>query len=278
MRLLSLSLVLVWAVVLSQAIVTPITFDELKSDKHLKLVLFHDPDSDVSRDSLSSLEDLSEMKEFVDLGYRFQVCDTSLPPNHQAKTNKLEGSFFTHTPEAGIASFGKTLTIDGFREFHNFRSLVIEEDNVHTVDNIEDIFKLTESKPVFLKMFEQWCGHCKHMKKHFQAASQKDGQKVHFVEVECSASVHGGWWARLSSLWSNNPGDTCGQFGVRGYPTVKLLAKIDGKYMVHDYKGARTFAALQEFGSDPFNAAGDEWSPYSGYVPEKGSSGDDKEL
>jgi len=102
-------------------------------------------------------------------------------------------------------------------------------------------------------MYEQWCGHCKKMKKHFQYASAQEGNTVHYVEVECSAA-----------------GNTCAQFGVQGYPTVRLLAKTGDKdYKVYAYDGARTHGALAEFGKNALEvASAGKFEAYTGIVPE----------
>ena len=140
----------------------------------------------------------------------------------------------------------------------------IDEDNVVTTKKLSKIFRLAEEKPVFLKLFEQWCGHCKKMKKHFQHASMQPKQSVHYVEVECSAA---------------DP-ELCQQFGVSGYPTVKLLAKTgEGAYKVHTYSGARTHRALSDFGANALKVAkkSGDWKKYKGTVPDLSEEEEEEE-
>lgn len=193
------------------------------------------------------------MSEFNSM-YLFKVCDVSTDENKAARDAGLTGgTVFTHTPEGGIDGFGGTLSADTFRAFHTFRTTEVEGDNVHALTSLEDVFNLAQTKPVFLKMYEQWCGHCKKMKKHFQYASAQDGNTVHYVEIECSAA-----------------GNTCAQFGVQGYPTVRLLAKTgDAEYKVYNYDGARTHGALTEFGQKALEVANaGKFEAYTGIVPD----------
>ena len=244
-------LVLMAVLSATYAAIEPMTFEELEKDTSMKLVLFHDPSVDASNAALAVAEELSNMAEFNQM-YLFKSCDVTDPANKGAADAGLTGgTVFTHTPEAGIDGFGGTLSVESFRSFHEFRVNEVEGDNVSSLSNLDDIFEKAQSKPVFLKLYEQWCGHCKKMKKHFQYASAQANQAVHYVEVECSAA-----------------GNTCEQFGVKGYPTVRLLAKIDGEYKVYDYENARTHGALAEFGANAIDTAGSKFFDYTGIVPD----------
>lgn len=233
------------------AAVEPMTFPELEADTSMKLVLFHDPSVEASNDALAVAEELSTIPEFNSM-YLFKSCDVTMAENKGAADAGLTGgTVFTHTPEAGIDGFEGELTVDSFRSFHEFRTNDIDGDNVKNVKTLEDVFALTETKPVFLKMFEQWCGHCKKMKKHFQYASSQENSSVHFVEVECSAS-----------------GNVCQQFGVNSYPSVRLLSKMGDDYRVYKYEGARTHGALAEFGANALAMADGGWEDYDGVIPD----------
>merc|ERR1712224_543936 len=184
--------------------VKPMTFPELEADTSMKLVLFHDPAVAASNEAMAVATELSEMEEF-NAHYLFKSCDVTTEENKGAADAGLTGgTLFTHTPEAGIDGFDGELTVESFRSFHEFRTNDVDGDYVKNLKSLEDIFALTETKPVFLKMFERWCGHCKKMKKHFQYASSQENSSVHFAEVECSAS-----------------GNVCAQFGVNSYPSVR---------------------------------------------------------
>ena len=81
---------------------------------------------------------------------------------------------------------------------------------------------------------------------------------MHYVEVECSAS-----------------GNTCEQFGVKGYPTVRMLAKgSDDSYSVYDYEGARTHGAMAEFGAS-VTTLPETMYAYTGVVPDIAASSEE---
>lgn len=265
----------------THAKVESMTWADLNTNKDLKLVLFHDPASDESVAKLATLTKISELSEFTSLGYAFKTCDITAPENHEGKKNNLGGNFFTQTPEDGISSFAEDLTVESLRAFHRFSTNKIDNDNVKSITDMTTLFELVETRPVFLKMFEQWCGHCKRMKKHFQTASNaKSSRNVHFVEVECSATRGGGIFGRVLSLFYTNSEDVCGQLGVKGFPSVRLLAKVDGKYRVYTYKSPRTYAYLAKFasGASELIASTEEYEEYSGFIPERQSNVDSKDA
>ena len=72
-------------------------------------------------------------------------------------------------------------------------------------------FPQSVSHPLFSVMFyAPWCGHCKRMKPEFAKAAsilEENDPPVHLVQVDCT---EGGK-------------DTCGQFEVKGYPTLKIF-------------------------------------------------------
>ena len=79
-----------------------------------------------------------------------------------------------------------------------------------------------------------WCGHCQKMAPHFdKATSALDGSKdsngktLRFVKVDCDENKELGK-----------------QFGVSGYPTIKIL-NDDGTQ--DDYDGARSFEGLKKY-------------------------------
>lgn len=258
----SLIVLLAFLALVAHAEILPMTFQELESDTAMKLVLFHDPAVDASIEMMNVANEISEMAEFNSV-YLFKSCDVSLEENKAARDAGLTGgTVFTHTPEGGIDGFGGKLSVESFRSFHEFRTNEVEGDNVMALTSLEDIFALAETKPVFLKMYEQWCGHCKKMKKHFQYASTNADSQVHFVEVECSAS-----------------GNVCAQFKVSGYPTVRVLSKSDaGSYEVFNYDSARTHGALADFAVNVADMTAGKTTPYEGIIPEGIATGENSEL
>ena len=82
--------------------------------------------------------------------------------------------------------------------------------------------------------YAEWCGHCVKFKPHFEKAmSELNGSKnskgktVRFVKIDCDENKELGK-----------------QFGVSGYPTIKILSD-DGTQ--DDYDGARSFEGLKKY-------------------------------
>jgi thiol-disulfide isomerase/thioredoxin len=92
---------------------------------------------------------------------------------------------FTQTVEDGISPFHGDFTFETFKAFHAFRTLEIKEHKMVPFTTHAAANALAEEQPVFLKLFEEWCPHCKKMKKHFQALSN-EVDDITMMEVECS--------------------------------------------------------------------------------------------
>jgi len=89
--------------------------------------------------------------------------------------------------------------------------------------------KYRDENPRFLAFFyAPWCGHCKAAKPHYGKASQSDDVKVPMLAMDCTG----------------DGASTCGDFGVKSYPTLKWF---DGPGTPTDFGGARTEEGFVEF-------------------------------
>jgi len=84
----------------------------------------------------------------------------------------------------------------------------------------------------FVKFYAPWCGHCKHLAPVWdelaKIVAEEDSNLQTFVIAKVDCTEHKA---------------ACTRFGVRGYPTLKLIA--NGQ--IYDYKGARKLDALTDY-------------------------------
>lgn len=160
----------------------PLEFTALEKSTTQKLVIFHDPNVAKSMEKLGVLEALDTAGTYG-AEYEYTVCDVTAAANVEPIKGagfKEFPQIFTQTVEGGIEPFGGDLTAESFAKFHEFRKLDVSSDKVQRmkgsdgkgeVEGAAGVLALAAERPVMVKMYEEWCGHCKKMKKHFQFVS-----------------------------------------------------------------------------------------------------------
>ena len=86
------------------------------------------------------------------------------------------------------------------------------------VDTFKDF--IAENDLVLAEFFAPWCGHCKALAPEYEeAATTLKEKNIPLAKVDCTSE-----------------GDLCKDYGIEGYPTIKVFRGLDN---VKPYTGAR---------------------------------------
>lgn len=108
---------------------------------------------------------------------------------------------------------------------------VAESSDVLELGDSDFDSKLSDIDTALVMFYAPWCGHCKKLKPEFARAStdlKENDPPVVLVQVDCTEAGK----------------DTCGRFGVSGYPTVKIFK---GGELSSDYNGPREYSGIVKF-------------------------------
>ncbi|KAF3764197.1 thioredoxin-domain-containing protein, partial [Cryphonectria parasitica EP155] len=91
-----------------------------------------------------------------------------------------------------------------------------------------------------VEFYAPWCGHCQNLKPAYEKAAKNLEGLAKVAAVNCDDDA-------------NKP--LCGQFGVQGFPTLKIVrpGSKKGKPVVEDYQGQRSAKAIVEAVVDKIN-------------------------
>jgi len=105
---------------------------------------------------------------------------------------------------------------------------------IATASDVEQLKKDTfeayvkENDIVLAEFFAPWCGHCKALAPEYEeAATALKEKNIKLAKIDCTEET-----------------DLCAQFGVEGYPTLKVFRGLDN---ISPYKGQRKAAAITSY-------------------------------
>lgn len=90
----------------------------------------------------------------------------------------------------------------------------------------------TDKVPMPVVFYAPWCGHCQRLKPEYAKAAEELDGILDLYMVDCTNSTSGGQ-------------AVCSEYGVQGFPTVKLLNGASRPEM--EYTGAREAVAIRSF-------------------------------
>jgi len=97
-----------------------------------------------------------------------------------------------------------------------------------TDDDFEELV-LESSQPAMIEFYAPWCGHCKNLAPQWAAAADKVKGMVQFVTVDCTVEE-----------------EVCGEYGVQGFPTIKMKPAGAHEGDLMDFRGGRDANALKK--------------------------------
>lgn len=127
--------------------------------------------------------------------------------------------------------FRMPLTVANLVRYMRLRGVAGDPADVQQFTSEDALYELIDrtNQAVFVKAFEPWCAHCFKMKRGFEAGATFFKGRVHFMEVQCSASpAHEAF---------------CDKMGAERLPTLSLFTGAK----VLSFKGSRAVAAYELF-------------------------------
>lgn len=210
------------------------TFSEIESYPGELVVVFYHSSGVTSDDALSVVDEVS--KSFKDhmpsSKLRFLSCDGDLAVNKgnfEAAQFNEDSYVFTQTTDGGIQKYAHDLDAKTLFRHLKYSITSPKENKVVPFTTQNELLERSQTRPQFIKFYQEWCTHCKAAKKPFTHAASLLHESVDFVDVHCSGN--------------DEEKAFCQATQVSGYPLIKLLHGDENV----KYEGTRTVLGFEKF-------------------------------
>eukprot|EP00588_Corethron_pennatum_P008494 CAMPEP_0194265722 /NCGR_PEP_ID=MMETSP0169-20130528/864_1 /TAXON_ID=218684 /ORGANISM="Corethron pennatum, Strain L29A3" /LENGTH=210 /DNA_ID=CAMNT_0039006243 /DNA_START=55 /DNA_END=687 /DNA_ORIENTATION=+ len=103
---------------------------------------------------------------------------------------------------------------------------------------LDNFYDVIETRPVFVKFYQPWCGHCTRMKPDWDALADMYGSDA--------ATLHTGTTPLVADVNCSEEEELCSIVGMDGFPKLKYYLRGEE----HDYDGPRSLEGLDGFVRD----------------------------
>jgi len=128
-----------------------------------------------------------------------------------------------------------------------------DDDVIDLTSNTVDSFKsaIAENDAMLVEFFAPWCGHCKRLAPEYAKAAtslKSADPPVPLAKVDCTSEAGGK--------------DICGEYGVSGYPTLKIFK---GGEFAQEYQGPRDADGIVKYMKSQVGPASKEYQTFGDF-------------
>lgn len=139
------------------------------------------------------------------------------------------GTVRAHRSKKALSCFKMTALLKLVVAVAALSAVVLADSVIEWGDS--DFASVSEHDTALVMFYAPWCGHCKRLKPEYEKAAQLlagSDPPITLAKVDCTEAGK----------------ETCGQFGVTGYPTLKIFR---GGEVSQDYNGPREASGIVKY-------------------------------
>lgn len=213
------------------------SFESIKGTPREQLVVFYHSSHPDTERVLTVVQNVASKFSIEHPTFGYKKVDGELEVNRKDFADasfSQEPYIFTSTPEVGIEKYPHDMNKNTLLQHLRNIYLPFDAANVKQFEGEDALYEMIDSneppRPVFIKFYEEWCAHCKALKRPFMIAATKHLGKVDYMEVQCSKN--------------EETQQFCKKNGVTGYPGLILFT---GEQKHEFKKPTRSLISMEEF-------------------------------